>query len=67
MAYHYTNKREVIKVNFIAGLARGVGLTVGTALFIGLIIFILNQIISMPYIGEHIANLLDMIESYRQT
>ncbi|MFA9558387.1 DUF5665 domain-containing protein [Evansella sp. AB-rgal1] len=66
MAFHFTNKKEVIKVNLLAGLARGVGLTLGTAIFIGLLILILNQFLSLPLIGEHIASLLDMIDVYRQ-
>ncbi|WP_051302103.1 DUF5665 domain-containing protein [Salibacterium aidingense] len=32
MAYHFTSPGEVIKTNLIAGAARGVGLTAGTAL-----------------------------------
>ncbi len=66
MAYHFTDKKEVIKVNFLAGLARGVGLTIGTAIFIALLIFLLSQMISLPLIGEWIANLLEMIELYRE-
>ncbi len=67
ITYHFTNKKEVIKVNLIAGVARGVGLTIGTAIFIGLLIFILSQSVSLPLIGEYIADFLDMIETYRTT
>ncbi|MFC4734967.1 DUF5665 domain-containing protein [Bacillus daqingensis] len=65
MAYHFTNTREVIKTNLIAGVARGVGLTVGTAIFIGLLILILSQLVSAPLVGEYIANLLDIVEANR--
>ncbi|MBM7094948.1 MULTISPECIES: DUF5665 domain-containing protein [Alteribacter] len=67
IAYHFTNKREVIKTNLLAGMARGVGLTVGTAIFIGLLVLILTQIVSLPIVGEYIAGLLDMIDTYRTT
>ncbi|MCM3716412.1 DUF5665 domain-containing protein [Halalkalibacter oceani] len=66
MAYHFTNKKEVIKVNLLAGISRGVGLTIGTALFIALLVFLLSQMISLPVIGESIANLLEIVEQYRE-
>jgi hypothetical protein len=66
MAYHFTNKKEVIKVNLLAGVARGVGLTIGTAIFIGVLIFILTQMISLPIIGEWVAEFLEMVDQYRE-
>ncbi|GAF66857.1 DUF5665 domain-containing protein [Alkalihalobacillus trypoxylicola] len=63
---HFTNKREVIKVNILAGISRGVGLTLGTAIFIGLFILLLTQMISLPIVGQWVANFLEMVESYRQ-
>ncbi|WP_259457914.1 DUF5665 domain-containing protein [Salipaludibacillus neizhouensis] len=65
MAYHFTNKKEVIKVNLIAGVARGVGLTLGTAIFLGIFFLILANTVSLPLVGDYIASFLDMIESYR--
>ncbi|NJP38375.1 DUF5665 domain-containing protein [Alkalicoccus luteus] len=65
MAYHFTDTKQVIKTNLIAGVARGVGLTVGTAIFIGLLILILSQLVSAPLVGEYIANLLDIVEANR--
>lgn len=65
IAYHFTNKKEVIKVNLLAGLSRGIGFTIGTAIFLAVLFSILNHIISLPYIGEHIAELLDLIDEYR--
>ncbi|UCZ53827.1 DUF5665 domain-containing protein [Bacillus shivajii] len=66
IAYHFTSKKEVVKVNLLAGVARGVGLTIGTAIFIGIFIFVLYQIASLPVIGEYIANLVDVIEANRE-
>lgn len=66
IAYHFSNRREVIKVNLLAGLARGIGLTVGTALFLAFLFYLLSNIVTLPYVGEHIAELLDVIEQYRQ-
>lgn len=65
IAYHFTNKKEVIKVNLLAGLSRGLGFTIGTAIFLALLFTLLNHVITLPIIGEHIAELLDLIEQYR--
>lgn len=65
IAYHFTNKKEVIKVNLIAGVARGVGLTLGTAIFLGIFFFILYNTVSLPLIGDYIAKLLEAIEAQR--
>ncbi|MBB5174694.1 DUF5665 domain-containing protein [Texcoconibacillus texcoconensis] len=63
---HFSSKREVIRINLIAGVARGVGLTVGTAIFLALLFFIISQSLSLPIIGEYIADFLDLIEAYRE-
>ncbi|GEL08606.1 DUF5665 domain-containing protein [Salisediminibacterium halotolerans] len=65
MAYHFTNKKEVIKTNLIAGVARGVGLTLGTAIVLGLLFYILSQAVSLPLVGQWIAEFLDMIQQYQ--
>lgn len=65
MAYNFTNKREVIKTNLIAGVAKGVGLTLGTAIFLVLLFFILSQMVDMPLVGEWISNLLNEVEQYQ--
>lgn len=61
MAYHFTDTKQVIKTNLIAGVARGVGLTVGTAIFIGLLLFILSQFETMPIIGDFIEQLMNTV------
>lgn len=66
MAYHFTSPKEVIKTNLIAGIARGVGLTLGTAIFLALLIFILNLFVSAPLVGEYIADMLDFIDEQRE-
>ncbi|WP_416148782.1 DUF5665 domain-containing protein [Salipaludibacillus sp. HK11] len=66
IAYHFTNKKEVIKVNLLAGVARGVGLTLGTAIFLGILFFILSQTVSLPLIGDYIAQLLEVIDAQRE-
>ncbi|MFD2670771.1 DUF5665 domain-containing protein [Marinicrinis sediminis] len=66
IAYHFNSKKEVVKVNLIAGVARGVGLTLGTSIVLALLFFILSKIVSLPIVGEYIADLMDYVEGYRQ-
>lgn len=66
LLHNYANPKRLIFVNILAGLARGLGLTIGTALVLALLGYILNQFISLPIIGEYIANLLDTIHINRQ-
>ncbi|EZH66947.1 hypothetical protein DH09_03120 [Bacillaceae bacterium JMAK1] len=66
IAYHFTDKKEVIKVNIIAGVARGVGLTLGTAVVLALFAYIATIFIDMPVIGEWIADLQTEVDRYMQ-
>lgn len=59
------NPRRLIWLNFIAGVSRGLGLTIGTAIVLGILFFILQHIVSLPIIGEYIADLIKFIEEYR--
>jgi len=61
----YKHPFQLIWINFLAGLSRGVGLTVGTALFLAFSAYFLGQFISLPLIGEYIAKLLDIVDAYR--
>ncbi|WP_048602609.1 DUF5665 domain-containing protein [Rubeoparvulum massiliense] len=51
----------VFRINFLAGLARGLGLTVGTGIILAVTVYILGQFVSLPIIGEYIADLLEYI------
>lgn len=59
------NPRRLLWLNFIAGVARGLGLTVGTAIVLAFLFFVLQKIVSLPIIGEYIANLIEFVEEYR--
>lgn len=63
---NYANPKRLIYVNLLAGLARGLGLTIGTAIVLAIGGYILNQFISLPIIGEYIADLIDAIQLNRQ-
>ncbi|MFM1650463.1 DUF5665 domain-containing protein [Brevibacillus sp. B_LB10_24] len=62
---NYTAPRRLLMTNFLAGLARGLGLTIGTALILGLFGWFLGQFLSIPFIGEYVRQLLDYVNEYR--
>ena len=62
---NYSSPWRIIRTNFLAGLSRGVGMTVGTAIFLALLFYVLSNIVTMPFIGEYIAELIEWVEVYR--
>lgn len=64
-----TNPKRLIFMNFVLGLARGIGMGIGFTLLSGLIIallaYVLRSWVNLPYIGRLIAELIDIIENYR--
>ncbi|WP_052947363.1 DUF5665 domain-containing protein [Aneurinibacillus tyrosinisolvens] len=64
---NYQKPSRVIWINMLAGVSRGVGLTIGTALIIALIGFILSFFVSMPLVGKYIAQLLDWVNTFKTT
>ncbi|RKD27848.1 hypothetical protein SAMN02745883_00227 [Caminicella sporogenes DSM 14501] len=59
------NPRRLIFVNFIGGLARGFGMAIGFTILAALVIYIIQQLVNLPLIGRYIAELLNIIDSYR--
>ncbi len=56
--------RRLFLLNFLAGVYRGFGLVVGTALMGALILFILQRLflLNLPLIGSVIADLIRIVE-----
>ncbi len=51
-------------LNFLAGLARGVGIAIGGTLLAALALFLLNElaILNLPVIGDFIAKLVRIVQ-----
>jgi len=62
---NYTAPRKLFWTNFFAGLARGLGLTIGTAIVLAIFGSFLTQFFSIPIIGDYIRQIVDYVESYR--
>ncbi|MEJ8544628.1 DUF5665 domain-containing protein [Brevibacillus borstelensis] len=63
---NYTAPRKLLWINFLAGLARGLGLTIGTAIVLAILGSILSKFLSIPIIGDYISQLMDYVTTYRQ-
>lgn len=62
---NYTNPKKRIITNFTAGLARGLGLSVGTFVVLGLLGYILSIFVDMPLIGKYLGDLQNYIDAYK--
>jgi hypothetical protein len=62
---NFSSPKRIIYINFLAGLSRGLGLTIGTTLILAFFGYIFKEMISLPIIGQYIADLLDIIDFYR--
>lgn len=60
-----SNPKRVIFMNFIVGLARGLGMGIGFTILAGIVIYLLRSWVNLPFIGKLVADLLDIIEAYR--
>jgi hypothetical protein len=65
MIDNYMNPKKRIIANLTAGLARGLGLTLGTALVLGLLGYILSFFVNVPMIGDFISDLQGYIDQSR--
>ncbi|MBW5469831.1 MULTISPECIES: DUF5665 domain-containing protein [Brevibacillus] len=63
---NYTAPRKLLWINFLAGLARGLGLTIGTAIVLAFLGSLLTQFLSIPILGDYIRQLVEYVETYKQ-
>ncbi|HBR99265.1 MAG TPA: hypothetical protein DD979_18085 [Gammaproteobacteria bacterium] len=57
---------RIIWNNFLAGIFRGLGVAVGATAVLALLLWILAQIMAMPFVGEYAARLKDQITFYAE-
>lgn len=60
---NYTNPKKRVLTNFVAGLSRGLGLSVGTFVILGLLGWMLSLFVDLPMVGDYIKSLQDYIQS----
>ena len=57
---------KLIWLNFMLGLARGLGFFLGAVVIGGLLLAILNKFIDAPVIGDFISQIIDAIKGTKQ-
>jgi len=64
MSYVIGSKREIIKRNLLAGIAKGVGLGIGITIISAIIVYVLQKIIrlNIPIVGEYVADIVSIVQ-----
>lgn len=62
--YILGSKKEIIKRNLLAGIARGIGGGIGFTIITAVIIYFLQRIVrlNIPIIGEYIKDIVDLVQ-----
>lgn len=64
ISYILGSKKEIIKRNFIAGIARGAGIGIGVTIISAILIYILQRIIrlNIPIVGDYITDIVSIVQ-----
>ena len=64
LIYILGSKKEIIKRNLLAGIARGIGGGIGFTIITAIIIFSLQKIVrlNIPIIGEYINDIVEIVQ-----
>ena len=67
LLYIMGNKKEIFKRNLLAGIARGLGMTIGVAVVTAVGIYILQKVVklNLPVIGDYIVDIIEVVEKKR--
>ena len=58
--------RRVFWVNFRAGVAKGLGVTVGMTVILGILIWVLTMLVDLPLVGEYFQNAQSYVTEYAE-
>ena len=53
---------QLLWVNFISGIARGVGIGIGFAVLGALVVYVLQSLVTVPIIGNYIAEIVKIVQ-----
>ena len=51
-------------INFKAGVAKGLGMTLGMSVVLGLLIWILTKLVAFPVVGEYFADAEEYVNEF---
>ena len=66
LEYLQSGKR-LMWVNFKAGVAKGLGLTVGMSVVLALVIWVLTMLVNLPIVGQYFAEAKSYITEYAES
>ena len=66
LEYLQSGKR-IMLTNFKAGVAKGLGLTLGMSVVLGVIAWVLTLMIDLPVIGEYANDVVNYMNEYRES
>ncbi len=58
------NPKRILFINFLVGLARGIGVSIGATVVAGLIIYLLSKMVTLPIVGQFIAEIIKIVKVY---
>lgn len=53
---------KLLWINFTSGIARGLGIGVGFAVLGALVIYVLKSLVTLPLIGNYIAQIVEIVQ-----
>lgn len=59
------SRRRLFVINFVAGVGKGFGQAIGFTLLAGVAFYLLASWVDLPIIGKYIAELVDIVDKYR--
>jgi hypothetical protein len=65
LEYLQSGKR-IMWVNFQAGVAKGLGLTVGLAMVLGIVFWVLTMLVDLPLVGEYFEDAQQYLNEYAE-
>ena len=60
------SSKKILWTNFKAGVARGFGVSIGMTLVLGVFIWLLTKLVSIPFVGEHFENAQKFVYEYAE-
>ncbi len=65
---YINDTRKMLATNFLAGIARGLGMAVGFTILGAMLIYFLRQLVlfNLPLIGDFIANIVELVNESLQ-
>ncbi|HOX27799.1 MAG TPA: DUF5665 domain-containing protein [bacterium] len=65
LAEYLSNTQKPLKVawyNFVMGLARGFGFSIGMTLLLGFTLYLLSSMVDVPLIGKYVAKIVAIVQ-----